>query len=199
MSGMSGSAGSGLWAGELDGLVGRDDLLARLRDLLGEGGRCAALVGMPGAGKSAVLGCTARAAAGEGWTVLTVTGHAADQGLPFAALVDLLTGAGATDALEQVFSGDALRLRLDVLSRLERLAEGGRVLVALDDVQWFDESSLAVLGFVANRLTGSQVSVLVAARGELPPEPFLGHPVVELPALSDGEAGLVLRRAGLEL
>lgn len=199
MSGMSGSAGSGLWAGELDGLVGRDDLLDRLRDLLDEGGRCAALVGIPGAGKSAVLACTARAAADEGWTVLTVTGHAADQGLPFAALVDLLAGAGATDALEHVFAGDALRLRLDVLGRLEQLAGSGRVLVALDDVQWFDESSLAVLGFVANRLTGSQVSVLVAARGEQPPEPFAGHPVVELPALSDGEAGLVLRRAGLEL
>jgi DNA-binding CsgD family transcriptional regulator len=199
MSRMSGSDGSGLWAGELDGLVGRDDLLALLREQLGEGGRCAALVGIPGAGKSAVLARTARAAADEGWTVLTVTGHAADQGLPFAALVDLLAGAGATDALEQVFSGDALRLRLDVLSRLERLAEGGRVLVALDDVQWFDESSLAVLGFVANRLAGSQVSVLVAARGEQPPEPFLGHPVIEVPALSDGESALVLRRAGLDL
>ncbi|GAA4698768.1 AAA family ATPase [Nocardioides conyzicola] len=196
---MSGSAGSGLWAGELDGLVGRDDLLARLRDLLGEGGRCAALVGIPGAGKSAVLGCTARAAAAEGWTVLTVTGHAADQGLPFAALVDLLAGAGATDALEQVFAGDPLRLRLDVAGRLEQRAGSGRLLVVLDDVQWFDESSLAVLGFVANRLAGTQVSVVAAARGEQPPDAFLGHPTVEVPALSESQAGLVLRRAGLDL
>jgi DNA-binding CsgD family transcriptional regulator len=191
--------GTGLWAGELDGLVGRDDLLSRLRDLLDEGGQCAALVGIPGAGKSAVLGRAARAAAADGWTVLAVTGHAADQGLPFAALVDLLVAAGATDALDEVSGPDPLRLRLDVLDRLEHLAEAGPVLVALDDVQWFDESSLAVLGFVANRLGGSRVSVVAAARGDRPPPAFLGHPVIELPPLSEPEAGLVLRRAGLDI
>ena len=190
---------TGLWAGELDGLVGRDDLLARLRDLVGEGGRTAALVGIPGAGKSTVLGCAARAAAADGWTVLAVTGHAADQALPFAALVDLLSGMGAADALEQVSGGDPLRLRLDVLGRLESLAEGAPVLVALDDVQWFDESSLAVVGFVANRLVGSQVSFVVAARGDRPPPALSGHPLVEIPSLSQAEAGLVLRRAGLDL
>jgi DNA-binding CsgD family transcriptional regulator len=191
--------GTGLWAGELDGLVGRDDLLSRLRDLLHEGGQCAALVGIPGAGKSAVLGRTTRAAAADGWTVLAVTGHAADQGLPFAALVDLLVAAGATEALDEVSGPDPLRLRLDVLDRLEHLAETAPVLVALDDVQWFDESSLAVLGFVANRLSGSRVSVVSAARGDRPPPAFLGHPVIELPALSESEAGLVLRRAGLDI
>jgi len=190
---------TGLWAGELDGLVGRDDVLSRLRDLLGEGGQCAALVGIPGAGKSAVLGRTARAAAAEGWTVLSVTGHAADQGLPFVSLVDLLVAAGASHALDEVGGTDPLRLRLDVLERLEHLAETAPVLVALDDVQWFDESSLAVLGFVANRLGGSQVTMVAAARGDRAPGAFLGHQVVELPALTDSEAGLVLRRAGLDL
>jgi DNA-binding CsgD family transcriptional regulator len=196
---MRGAGGSGLWAGELDGLVGRDDLLARLRELIGEGGHCTALVGIPGAGKSAVLGRTSRAAAADGWTVLAVTGHAADQALPFAALVDLLVAAGVTEALDEVSGQDPLRLRLDVLDRLERLAETAPVLVALDDVQWFDESSLAVIGFVANRLAGSPVSVVAAARGDRPPPAFLGHPIIELSALSDAESGLVLRRAGLDL
>jgi len=199
MSRMRDAGGSGLWAGELDGLVGRDDVLAQLRELIGTGGQCAALVGIPGAGKSAVLGRTSRAAAADGWTVLAVTGHAADQGLPFAALVDLLVAAGATEALDEVSGPDPLRLRLDVLDRLEHLAETAPVLVALDDVQWFDESSLAVLGFVANRLGGSQVSVVAAARGDRPPPAFLGHPEIELSPLSEPEAGLVLRRAGLDI
>src|SRR3954469_11598768 len=94
--------GTGLWAGELDGLVGRDDLLSQLHDLLAEGGRGGAGVGIPGAGKSAVLARTASAAAVDGWTVLAVTGHAADQALPFASLVDLLVAAGATDAFDEV-------------------------------------------------------------------------------------------------
>src|SRR6478735_907735 len=199
MTRMGALHGTGLWAGELDGLVGRDDLLAQLQDLLGAGGRCAVLVGIPGAGKSAVLGRTARAAAADGWTVLSVTGHAADQGLPFASLVDLLVAAGASHALDEVSGTDPLRLRLDVLERLEHLAETAPVLVALDDVQWFDESSLAVLGFVANRLLGSQVTMLAAALGDRPPGAFLGQRVIELTALSDSEAGLVLRRAGLDL
>jgi hypothetical protein len=51
------------------------------------------LLGVPGAGTSAVLAQVARAAAAEGWTVLGVTGHQSDRALPFAALVDLLTTA----------------------------------------------------------------------------------------------------------
>jgi hypothetical protein len=108
-----GVVGTGLWAGELDGLVGRDSTLARLRELMVEGGRTAVLLGIPGSGKSAVLAHVSRAAAADGWTVLGVTGHRSDQGLPFAALVDLLASAGVAGALDQVGDDDPLRVRLN--------------------------------------------------------------------------------------
>ena len=194
-----GAAGTGLWAGGLDGLVGRDAALLRLRELLVEGSRTAVLLGIPGAGKSAVLSYVARAAAGDGWTVLGVTGHVADRGLPFAALVDLLTAAGVSGGLDQVGADDPLRLRLDVLGRLEQVAAEAPLLVVLDDVQWFDDSSLAVFAFVANRLVSSQVSFVLAARGDAAPPGLAGHPVVDLPSLDDVEAIALLRRSGLDL
>jgi DNA-binding CsgD family transcriptional regulator len=190
---------TGLWAGALDGLVARDATMVRLRELLVEGPRTAVVLGIPGAGKSALLAHVARAAAVDGWTVLGVTGHQSDQSLPFAVLVDLLASAGVAGALDQVGADDPLRLRLDVLGQLEHVAEEAPLLVVLDDVQWFDDSSLAVLGFVANRLASSQVSFVLAARGDVVPAGLAGHPVVDLAPLDDAEAVALLRRAGLDL
>ena len=49
---------AGLWSAGLDGLVGRDAVLAELRDLLGSGPRAAVVLGIAGAGKTSVLART---------------------------------------------------------------------------------------------------------------------------------------------
>jgi len=51
-----------------------------------------------------------------------------------------------------------------LLGALRRLAAGGRVLLAIDDVQWLDPSSTAVLEFAARRLRDETVTLLLARR-----------------------------------
>jgi len=167
------------WGGEVDGLVGRDGVLASVHELVAAGQRTAVVVGLPGAGKTAVIAQVGRAATADGRTVLAMTGHATETDIPFAALVDLM---GVAAEGEQMSLEDPLRLRLDVLAQLEEKAEDGPLLILLDDVQWFDRSSLSVLGFVANRLAGSGISLVATVRqGELPAA-LIGHPFVEFAA-----------------
>lgn len=198
---------SDFWAGELDGLVGRDAALESIRDLLDSGSRTVVVTGIPGAGKTSLLSVAARAEAADGRLVLALTCHASDRDLAFGVLVDLLSGApDAEDVLDLVVPSatrpaatDPLRLRLEVLAWLERLGETRPVVVIIDDAQWCDDSSLSVLGFVAHRIGGSGTSVLVAARGDTPPRPMAGHPQLDLPPLPDVDAKALLRRAGVHV
>ncbi len=180
------------WTGEPDGLVGRDETLALVRDMIAEGSRTAVVIGLPGAGKSAVLDRVRRAAAGEGWKVFTVTGHRADRHLPFAMLDDLVRVDGLP-------VDDPLRLRRAVLEALEAESAERPLLLVVDDAQWCDASSLSVLGFVAARLGGSQVSLVAATRDGPVAEELAALPRVELSPLTEREAALVMRRAGIEL
>ncbi|WP_243057477.1 AAA family ATPase [Nocardioides sp. SR21] len=204
---MTGISVGGLWAGESGGLVGRDDTLARLRDLLDSGSRTAVVTGIPGAGKTSVLSVVARAGGADGRLVLPVTCHDSDRDVAFGVLVDLLMRAPRAEALLELVVPsttrpapvDALRLRLEMLAWLERLGEEQPVVVVLDDAQWCDDSSLSVLGFVSRRLAGSQVSIVAAARGDAAPAALSGSPVVALPALSERDAAILLRRSGIDL
>nr|WP_028638082.1 ATP-binding protein [Nocardioides sp. URHA0032] len=196
--------GSGFWAGELDGLVGRDPVLVAVRDLLAAGDRTVVLTGLPGSGKTSVLTVAARALAADGWLVLRMTGYESDRDLAFGVLVDLLASApDAEEVLDHVVPDpdratvvDPLRLRLDVLAWLEQVSESRPVVLVADDLQWCDDSTLSVLGFVANRLAGSDISVLAATRADVPPAPLRHHTHLALPGLTDRDARVLLRRAG---
>ena len=200
---------AGLWAGELDGLVGRDAALARLRSLLEEGSRTAVVLGIPGEGKTSVLSTAARAYVAQGALVLSITGRVTDRDLPYAALVDLLTQPACgspPDALldrlllidDRGYPPNALRLRLDVVAWLAHLAEDQPVLVTVDDAHWVDPSSRSVLAFVANRLSALPASLLLAARGESPAG-FESHPGLVLEPLGPSAAAILLRHAGISL
>ena len=187
------------------GLVGRVESRDFLLGALGYGAQVAVVLGGPGAGKTALLDAVAASRREQGVRVVEVTGQPLEAGLPFAALVELLSslepGAARSgvrvDELALV-SSDPLRQRLEVLRRLEELSDGP-VLLVVDDAQWIDASSLSVLAFVANRISGSAVAMVVAARGEVAPPGFAAHPVVPLPRLDTLQSRLVLRRTGLDL
>ena len=55
------------------------------------------------------------------------------------------------------------------LSALRTLAQRQRVLLAIDDVQWLDAPSLAMLRYALPRLEGEPVAALLAARDVVPP------------------------------
>ncbi len=177
-------------------LIGREDVLRRLSDLLRGPQSSAVLVGMPGAGKTAVLAAARGAAAGA--EVLSVTGILSDRTLPYAVLADLIPDRQLVDSI----TGDPphpLRLRLDVLAWLETEAETRPVLIVLDDAQWCDDTSLSILGFIARRLGGTNVRFLAACRdGEIPPA-LRGLPTVSLPPLDEHDAARLLKGAGVEL
>ncbi|MFL6110284.1 MAG: hypothetical protein ACJ786_02875 [Catenulispora sp.] len=65
---------------------------------------------------------------------------------------------------------DPIPLRMAVLTLLAGISHRQRVLLAVDDVQHFDRDSLDVLSFVMRRITAQGVPMLLAARGQTPPD-----------------------------
>ena len=54
------------------------------------------------------------------------------------------------------------------LGALRLLARDGPLCLAVDDVQWLDAASLAVLRHALARLDGEPVTTLLAVRGDVP-------------------------------
>ncbi|MEU1564110.1 AAA family ATPase [Streptomyces mirabilis] len=166
-------------------IVGRDHelaLLSRLVDALTTGRSGALLMtGGPGAGKSALLEAAARMARRSGVRVLRCRGSEGESGLPFAGLhqllrpfLDLAEGLPARQraALLGVFGlddgtptvSDPLLTSLGALTLLSDVAERGPLLLVIDDTHWLDLGTLDVLAFMARRLEGEPVALLLAAR-----------------------------------
>ena len=189
-------------------VVGRDAELASLRDLLeaAEDGPAALLIeGDAGIGKTTLWNAGLEAARRAGLRALVCRGAATEVKLGYAALTDLLAEVGGEEiddlpAPQRAALGAAL-LRIEpadaappdpravgtaLLTLLERLADAGPVLVAIDELQWLDQSSARAMRFAARRLRG-RVAVLAARR--IPPWP----PAEEELRLRDSERLRLLR------
>ncbi|MEO3859868.1 AAA family ATPase [Acrocarpospora sp. B8E8] len=193
-------------------LVGRDQELAQVVDALSSevsDTLLCAVLGDPGIGKSSVLAAVTDRATGQGVRVLRARGSTAETGLPFAGLHQLLIPVldradslperrraallGALGLGEDDAPPDRLVLGMAVLTLLSQLADQGPVLLAVDDLQWIDLASRSLLAFLARRLEGELIGLLVAARGDRLPEEFDGVlPVVRLEPLPAREARLLL-------
>ncbi|MER6945116.1 AAA family ATPase [Nonomuraea sp. NPDC000554] len=164
-----------------DPIIGRDAEIERLSTLVADvsgGGRVLLLSGAAGSGKSTLLEDAARRAEAAGHRVLRATGRESERDLAFAGLHQLLRpvlheAADLPDRQRLALLGafgfvsdtpDPLLTGVAVLTLLSQVAERTPLVVVLDDAQWIDSASAAVLAFAARRLDADPVAVLAAVR-----------------------------------
>jgi DNA-binding CsgD family transcriptional regulator len=170
-------------------VVGRADELSQIGELLDRRDRlpaAALVVGEAGIGKTTVwLAATARAV-DRGYRVLSTRPSEVETGYSFSGLADFVADVAdevsaalpppqrrALDAalLRESDEGSSVEERVVAaafLGTLRALADRAPVVVAVDDVQWLDAPSQAVLRFALARLRDEPVAALLTARGDPP-------------------------------
>ena len=189
-------------------IVGRDEELSLVTAFLeAPNGLAAALVleGEAGIGKSTLWRHGIDVARENGFHVLETRPSQSETALSFAGLGDLL-GEAADDLLPELPPPQARALEVAlllrdpggappdqrgistaVLSALRVLARRQPVLVAVDDLQWLDAPTLAVIEYVARRLRDEPVALLLTRR-------LVGD---DLPLALERELGARLRHVAL--
>ncbi len=166
-------------------IVSREEELASVRAFIGreEGGPAAlVLEGEAGIGKSTLWRAGVEQARPSGLRVLASRPVEAERGLDYVGLGDLFE-----DVLDEILPAlspptrraleiallleeavaDAVDPRaLGIASRdaLQLLAKNNPLLVAIDDLQWFDAASAGALAFALRRLASNHVLLLLARR-----------------------------------
>jgi DNA-binding CsgD family transcriptional regulator len=166
-------------------IVSREEELASLHAFIGdaEGGPAAlVLEGEAGIGKSTLWLAGVELGRAKGLRVLSSRPAEAERSLGHVGLGDLFDdvlddvlpelSAPRRRALEvALLREDAAGDRVDpralgtaIRSALQLLSEDTPLLVAIDDVQWFDSSSARALAFALRRLADDRVGLLLARR-----------------------------------
>jgi DNA-binding CsgD family transcriptional regulator len=162
-------------------LTGRDAERALITGLLDDAtarGATLLIRGMPGIGKSALLDWAA-ATAGDRFQVLRAAGTAAEFGLPFAALHQIVRPILSysirlpphrREALDVAFGkesdspSDLFSVAMAALDLIAEAAANKAVLVLADDVHRMDPSSQQALAFVGRRISSDRVVLLATHR-----------------------------------
>ena len=144
-------------------LVGRREELAKIASASG----IVVVIGEPGIGKSRLL---EEVRAREPGTAVTARAFAAEMVRPYGVWIDALRAAGRDLPQES----DRTRLFDAVVAGL-----AGVALVALDDVQWLDEGSAALLHYVARSAQPPRL-VCAARSGEIDDNPHVSRVVRDL-------------------
>ncbi|GAC1442543.1 MAG: AAA family ATPase [Mycobacteriales bacterium] len=164
-------------------LLEREAVLAEMAVLLtgvrDDGvGRFAVVEGVPGIGKTEVLNEVAVLAAATGMKVITSTAGEMEGDLPFGVarqlLVDDVTGhssgpasaalgVGVVTGRVEVRRAEAHALT-DLFELCRSMAAAGPLAVVVDDSHWADAASLKFLLYLARRLRGVPVALVVALR-----------------------------------
>jgi DNA-binding SARP family transcriptional activator len=156
-------------------------------------GHVVAVLGEAGIGKTRLIEEITAGAARDGHRLIQGRAHPSEQILPFGLWVTALRGSQALDEpetlkglaapwrqeLARLFpelgtrtsgarSGidDHLRIFEAVGELLDLLARKQPLAVVLEDVHWADQTSLRLVAFLARRLRGERVSLLLTARVE---------------------------------
>jgi len=194
-------------------ILGRTDELRTLTVLVDnapEQGGAIVVVGEAGIGKSTLIRAAAQHGRAAGLRVLETAGVEAEAQLPFAGLHQLVRPVlSAADGLptaqrralmsafgvEDGTPPDLFMIALATLNLLTEVAASRPVVVAVDDVQWLDQSTQETLAFVARRI-GNDPMVIIGTVRQGHPGPFLGAglPELEVLGLDDAAARAVLSR-----
>ena len=188
-------------------LVGREEELASLLALLDarDGLPAVAVVkGEAGIGKTTLWLAAVEAAEARGYLVLSCRPAEAEATFSFVGVADLIGGV-VPDVLPQLprpqrraleaalalsesdgAPADEGVVAFAFLSTLRRLAVGNPLLLAIDDVQWLDAPSLAMLRFALSRLETERVVAILSARDEVPLWVHRGVPEARLLAIELG-------------
>ena len=178
----------------LVGRAGEWAVLAEQRALCRDGGRLVVVEGEPGAGKTRLAEELLGAVRAEGGVAVEARSHDGEAALPLGLVAAVLRaalearGGAPLAAVPDHWRGEAARLVPEVggvavageddVAAQQRLHEGlTQVLCALlagdppgllllDDLQYADPASLAVIGYLARRLGGTPVLVVVCWRPE---------------------------------
>jgi DNA-binding CsgD family transcriptional regulator len=164
------------------------DALERLIERTRHGTAGAVIVGEPGIGKTTVWEAGVALARERGFRTLVSRPARADATLPLGSFGDLFRDISTEElaplpqlqrrALEVALlieedrgeTADQRLLAVATVSLLRALATAqAPLLLALDDVQWLDESSAAILAFAARRLGASPIGFLLSLRAEAAP------------------------------
>lgn len=168
-------------------LVGRDRELARADALLDRvlAGRDSVLVvsGDAGIGKTTLIDAVARRAAARGFAV-SVGRCAASEAPPYWPWPRVLRALGAPDGgFAASAGGGRAALFAAAADRLEQASAERPVLVAIDDLQWADESALALASFLVAATAGLRVALAFGVRDEpADTTPALDEVLAALPA-----------------
>ncbi|MDA0178837.1 AAA family ATPase [Solirubrobacter phytolaccae] len=169
-------------------MIERDSELAAVRDTLDRAsagdGSLVLIEGPPGSGRTCLLDATRTEARERGMTVLTARASELEQTFAFGVIRQLfereLLGASA-DRRAELLSGAAglaapaigldgtapavVDAPFSILHGLHWLTAAFEpVLVAVDDVHWADQASLRALLYIAARLEGQSIAIVVTAR-----------------------------------
>jgi len=174
-------------------IVGRRDELeqiGRLLDRAGAGpGGLLVVVGLAGAGKTALLEAAASEARGRGFDVLRASPAVGHPGCLLWA--QLLRDAGAPDDLAAgLVTGNTGTLELDSAAR--HLVSGSPRLILVDDIERGGRDAIEVLSVVAARCTAAATAVIAAAAAPVGPGPELrlrGLSEEDLGAAAGGTGG----------
>jgi len=201
-----------------DVMVGRDHerrILSGLIDSLTVGGGAVVVLGEPGMGKTSLLRVVAEYASRRDVAVHMLRGIESEAVLPFAAIADLLWPLQEHLTTVPTIQREALEVCLALsagpphgplaacagtLGVLATAGDQRPLIVLVDDFQWLDSESAQILQFVARRLAGRRLGMVLAVRAEpgiAPPD--TGLPMLSLAGLSTEECGLIANAMGVTL
>jgi DNA-binding SARP family transcriptional activator len=190
-------------------LVGRDEPWRRLSELhagIGADGRMAVIEGESGVGKTRLAEELVAALGGRGAPALAARPSAGERGLAYGVVAQLLRAAVELrgDGLPAHCGEEAARLlpelgtppatsledpgaRLRFLEAVCQLIAGAcngpaAGVVLVDDLHWCDPASLDALGYLARRLAGRRLLLLVTRRTD---EPDPGHACARMAQLGE--------------
>src|SRR5262245_10862682 len=153
-------------SGRVSPVVGRAPELARIDAFVADvatGPRALLVRGDPGIGKTILWAEAVARCRGSGYRILVTRPAEEEMPLALVGLIDLFEAYGQQSPAGAEADDPGARGRA-VLAALRGLAADGPAVLAVDDLQWLDSASAAVLRYALRRLEAEPVGVLATVR-----------------------------------